>query len=239
MRWILLSDIVRWTKPGQPNEGILWPPYEVMRVILNALYGACKVTQSLLRVLGQLVLLLLPSGIKVVLMDAWEIPDFRQEKRYFDSFNLTIGGFPVAYRHPLPKDGVRRWWAAFVSPIDIHIPGSEHYFYFKTNKGFWKRGDEYDPVRRYQVIGHGIIDASMVGIMYAIAKALKKVGLIKTAYVFLRSLLKDAYFINKIFFDGEDDVTEDDVDKILDEIQDVEEDVEKVSEQLGVRLIFG
>jgi hypothetical protein len=233
------EDEIEWC---DDTTGTYWWPYEQKKAIFDALFTAANKSKPVLMMLAQVVSLFLPSGIKVVLMNAdFEIPDFRLEPKLFNRVSVSIGvgeGHEV-WDHYLPKHGMRSWWQTMVYNRDITIPGSEDHVLFKdAGDGVWKLGSQFDPIRQYGILTHGIFDFGGLAIIIVIGFVLQKAGFFQMARTFFRSIFQGVYTMSR----AHDMVDGDETDDIMERVEEVLEDTEliqAINSKLGVRLSIG
>lgn len=226
-----------------PTSGTKWWRYEAQRMLVNALYHACKGFEFALRALGSLVLLFLPSGIKVGLLIDDFVPDFTLEEKDFHAIRITIGG-QWTLQHPLPKGNIREIWQGLIGENDWFIPDSENWTYHKDpNDGIYKPGVMFDPVKQYGILGDGVIDLGSVLLVLAIGFAIWATGIPKMAFTFVKHAISAGYqavLIRKNLS------TTRNFEEITDSVEDLEEffvdneDILKaIQSRLGVRLVIG
>jgi hypothetical protein len=178
------------------NDGKELGAYELMRKVLYALWWAADKTVNALAAISSLILLFLPSGVKIPIMQDAEVPAFYEslpEQKFWGwSLRLKIPFLPIINLgeiHPLPKQGYKTVFQNWVAPNDIFVGNGEHvWFEDPENPGIWKPGNQYDPVKKYGVFQHMIFDAGTLFLIIAIASILKQIGAFETAKTFLSKL---------------------------------------------------
>jgi hypothetical protein len=225
------------------TDGIEWFPQKVQAVVTNALWYAAKSFEFALRALGSLVLLFLPSGIKIgVLIDDF-VPDFRIDVKKYHAIRLTIGKTFVL-EHALPKSNFREIWQAFVGQKDWYIEDSEYWTYHKDPEdGIYKPGSWFDPVKQYGILRDGVIDIGSVLLIVAIGYALYASGIPKMAVNFIKNTVSPIYKASRVYKNtmsakGYTEIAED-VDDIVDFFDDNEKILKAIQSRLGVRLVIG
>jgi hypothetical protein len=177
------------------NDGKEIGAYEMLRKMLYALWWACDKTVNALAAISSLILLFLPSGVKIpMLMDA-EVPRFYEslppQKFWGWSIRLKLPfAAPVNLGniHPLPKEGYKTVFQNWVAPYDIFVGDGQHVWFEDEDTGEWKPGNQFTPPKKYGVFQHMIFDAGTVFLIVAVASILKQIGAFKTAKVFLSKL---------------------------------------------------
>jgi hypothetical protein len=238
------NPYVQWC---DEDTGTDWVPYNIVRAVMHALYYACKLTAKTLIFLGKTILLFLPSGAKIPILDNYEVPDWRDEwpEKTFNRWSLTIGGIPVFKERWLPLNGIREWWKIFIGPIDYSI-GTGEYIYFKDHEtGLWKPGKDFTPPKTYTLFGNLLLDAGSAAVIVGVARALQSTGLPKTALAFLSSLFNGYTSVKRMLWMNEQDTDVDridaEVDKLLEriDVSSVDDRFDKIDSNLGVRIKIG
>jgi hypothetical protein len=214
-------------------------------MLFNSLYWACKGFEFALRAIGSLVLLFLPSGIKIGMLIDDFVPDFRidpDNPKKFWGYNLWIGGIPIVYRKPLPKEGIRSIWHAILGEKDIWIPNSQNYTYHKDDDGIWKPGSFFDPPKQYGILHHGVLDLGSAALVGVVGYLIYKSGLPQMAGAFLKNTISTGYKYTKIFKNMESakgyaEITTD-VDEMLDYFATHGDKLDNLAGLLGVRMVI-
>jgi hypothetical protein len=228
-----------------PDSGTIWWPYEGQRLVNNSLYYAAKAFEFALRTVGQLVLLFLPSGVKIGLLVDGFVPDFKMDEKKFWGFTIKINDVPVPglSRKPFPKGGVREIWQGILGQKDIWIEGSEYWAYFKDDEGNWKPGWMFTPDKQYGVFHNAFLDVGTAILVALVGFALWKTGIPKMCGTFLKNAISSGYKLARIqksraAAQGYEEISED-VDDLEQYFAENKELLQMISSKIGVRLVIG
>ena len=163
--------------------------YEIKRVIINALWYAMNSTLAVINFIGKTIHFFLPSGVKLELYKEGEgLKDFKlPDKRYW-AWSMSIFDKLIVDERAIPKHGYKHAFQMFVRPWEPTIGSGEHFFFEDMDTGEWKRGTEFEPVRKYGLVSNGIFDIASVILIVKLVMMLKESGLHKTAFNFLKTI---------------------------------------------------
>lgn len=157
--------------------------YDTIRFIVNSLRTAILESNEMLHLTADSVNLMLGRNLVIPLIDEGEF--VIQELPEMKFWALRISFDLPFFDDTLPSITLPFWqepledvWRAAVGPYDLYVDGSELWFY-RAENGDILQGVEFDPVRKFGILGDGGPLLRDVGIVFAIVYLLSKLGLIK------------------------------------------------------------
>lgn len=223
------------------DNGTVVGVYEFIRKLFEALYWALKATEFTLKLIGKVLFLIFPSGVKVKLFDSI-IPDFRLPEKKFWAIQFSLLNL-ITVNIPLPKKPIHEVWREFVAPFDFYIEGSENVFYFKDPlDDEYRLGADCTPVQKYGVLGNGLVDTLHIIKIYLIARVLVKLGLFKTAGKFLQWFFQNAqtWMLRRNVSDTLETIEDvkDGLDLIDEELDELGVKLDGIDSKIGLRMVF-
>lgn len=182
-------------EPCTKNDGISFPSYDIIRKIWNVCMDVFQASANLVRVFGKYIAINLPNGwILPIYKENLDLTTLKIPERKFWALQVGIGKTDTLHINiPLPKEGFREAWHAFVRPIDYKIPGSELWFY--NVNGVVDQGVNFSPQRQFGLLGDGLPVAKDILLAGLIIGVIYKLGLVSIARK-IYSVLYEKYWWN-------------------------------------------
>lgn len=221
------------------NDGTVFEFQNDLELITHALYHAVVITQHILKALGYVIQMAMPSGAVITLFDS-AVADFTVYATKFWALRITVAGF-ANIDIPLPKTPLKEFKDAILAVIDVPVIGSENWN-FRDENGVIKKGTDFTPQRQYFVLKDGLVDVKPFMVALVVLYLLEKVGLFATASEFIKYYLglRRNMHITSDLDDilGDTGETQEQVDLVLGLIRDNKQKLQNIENRLGVRLLL-
>lgn len=233
------------------NHGVHFEPYDMIRRICQAVYVSLNVVEFLVKLVGRVIYIFLPSKLAIQIFDGTAIPNFVPPDKKFYAIGFSIAGLPEV-EIPIPRaikyngyeieQSLSQIYDIIVHKIDFHIPDSENWPYQDPLTGDVKLGKDCVPPQSYGILGKGLIDYKTIMLIYGFYQILKRLGLFKAAARFMGNLFNYVKFRNL-----REDVSElvdaqeaesTDIDKIEAYAEANSLTLENISQRIGLRMVM-